>query len=180
MGALIPLALTIAPEIAHWLFGDAAESTTVAVTKAITDATGTSDADAAMAVLQQSPAVAAQLRMQLAQIAAERERTSRSADLDQISATIRDTADARAQIVALNSQKTAIAWSAPIISGIVLVAFIIVMAMVLTHGMPVGSETAANMLLGTLAAMATSVVSYWVGSSAGSARKDEIMAQVSK
>jgi uncharacterized protein len=38
----------------------------------------------------------------------------------------------------------------------------------------------ANMLLGTLAAMATSVVSYWVGSSAGSARKEERLAQTSK
>ena len=35
-----------------------------------------------------------------------------------------------------------------------------------------------NMLLGTLAAMATSVVSYWVGSSAGSARKDEHIARL--
>jgi hypothetical protein len=35
-----------------------------------------------------------------------------------------------------------------------------------------------NMLLGTLAAMATSVVSYWVGSSAGSARKDERIARL--
>jgi membrane protein DedA with SNARE-associated domain len=46
-------------------------------------------------------------------------------------------------------------------------------AVVLTRGVSPGNETAANMLLGTLAAMATSVVSYWVGSSAGSARKDD-------
>jgi hypothetical protein len=31
------------------------------------------------------------------------------------------------------------------------------------------------MLLGTLAAMATSVVSYWVGSSAGSAQKTDLL-----
>ena len=37
-----------------------------------------------------------------------------------------------------------------------------------------------NVLLGTLAAMATSVVSYWVGSSAGSARKDERLALANK
>jgi len=36
------------------------------------------------------------------------------------------------------------------------------------------------MLLGTLAAMATSVVSYWVGSSIGSARKDDRLMQVAK
>ena len=180
MGALIPIALTVAPEIARWLFGESGEKTTAAVGKAITEATGTSDAEAAMAVLQQSPSIAAQLRMQLAQMAAELEQASRSNDLAEISATMRDVADARAQMVMLNSQKTAIAWSAPIISGIVLLTFVIVMALVLTHGMPAGSETAANLLLGTLAAMATSVVSYWVGSSAGSARKDERLAQISK
>ena len=180
MGALIPLALTVAPEMARWLFGGSAEKATAAVSKAITDATGTADAEAATTVLQQNPTIAAQLRVQLAQIAAQLEQASRSDDLAEISATMRDIADARAQMVMLNSQKAAIAWSAPIISGIVLLTFIIVMTLVLMHGMPVGSETAANMLLGTLAAMATSVVSYWVGSSAGSARKDERLAQVNK
>ena len=34
-----------------------------------------------------------------------------------------------------------------------------------------------NVLLGTLAAMATNVVGYWVGSSVGSARKDARLAQ---
>ena len=177
MGALIPIALTVAPEIARWLFGKSAEKTTVAISKAIADTTGTTDAEAATAVLQQNPNIAAQLRMQLAQIAAELEQASRMDDLAELSATMRDMADARAQMVILSSQKTVIAWSAPIMSAIILIAFIIVMSLVLTSGVPVGSETAANMLLGTLAAMATSVVSYWVGSSAGSARKDERLAQ---
>jgi hypothetical protein len=35
-----------------------------------------------------------------------------------------------------------------------------------------------NVLLGTLGAMATSVVGYWVGSSAGSARKDARLANL--
>ena len=35
-----------------------------------------------------------------------------------------------------------------------------------------------NVLMGTLGAMATSVVSYWVGSSAGSARKDARLASL--
>ena len=49
--------------------------------------------------------------------------------------------------------------------------------------MPPGSAkstyTVLNMLLGTLGAMATSVVGYWVGSSAGSARKDARLASIS-
>jgi hypothetical protein len=45
--------------------------------------------------------------------------------------------------------------------------------------MPPGSAKSTyailNMLLGTLAAMATSTVSYWVGSSAGSAQKTDML-----
>ena len=40
-----------------------------------------------------------------------------------------------------------------------------------------GLYAVLNVLLGTLAAMATNVVGYWVGSSAGSARKDARLAQ---
>lgn len=45
--------------------------------------------------------------------------------------------------------------------------------------MPPGSAKSTyailNMLLGTLAAMATAVVSYWVGSSSGSAQKTDML-----
>ena len=50
--------------------------------------------------------------------------------------------------------------------------------LLLPPGSAKSTYASLNMLLGTLAAMATSVVSYWVGSSAGSARKDEHIAQL--
>jgi hypothetical protein len=180
MGALISLALTIAPELARWLFGETAEKTTAAVTQAVQTTTGTSDPAAAAAVLQRDPATASQLRVQLAQLAADQESAARAADLQTLTATLQDTVDARNQTIVLAGQKSAIAWSAPIVSGLVLVTFGAVMTLVLTYGVPPGSDTIANMLLGTLAAMATSVVSYWVGSSAGSARKEERLAQATR
>ena len=180
MGALIPLALALAPEIGRWLFGEEADKTTAAVSQAVEAVTGSVDADTAAAVLQKSPAAAAQLRLQLAQIAADRETASRSADLEKLTTTLRDMADARLQNAFASGQKPVVAWSAPVISAVVLLTFGGVMVIVLVFGMPTGSETAANMLLGTLAAMATSVVSYWVGSSAGSARKDDRLAQSGK
>ena len=178
MGALVPLAIAIAPEIAAWLFGANAEKTTAAVSQAVEAATGTSDPEAATAALQKDPVAASKLRLQLAQIAAEQERASRTADLDQLAATLRNEAVACAQAPA--GRKTTGSWAAPVISAVVLLTFGTVMVLVLLYGMPAGAETAANMLLGTLAAMATSVVSYWVGSSAGSARKDERMFQAAK
>lgn len=177
MGALIPLALSLAPEIGRWLFGGKAAATTAAVAKAVQAATGTTDADAAAAVVARDPQAAAQLRLKLAQLAADAAQQERQAELEDMTARLKDTADARAQTVALANAKSVIAFGAPAVSVVVLATFGVVMTLALTRTMPPGSETILNMLLGTLAAMATSVVSYWVGSSAGSARKDERLAK---
>ena len=75
---------------------------------------------------------------------------------------------------------TVTAWGAPVVSVVVLVTFGTVVSLVLLRAIPAGSETVLNVLLGTLAAMATNVVGYWVGSSAGSARKDERLAEVAR
>ncbi len=168
MDDLIPLALSVAPELARWLSGDGAEAIKAAVAKAVQAVAGTTDPTVASTMLQQTPAAHAKLRVLLAQIAAVRESTAQTAALT--------ASAAKGQAPA----RTAPAWSAPIVSTVVLLTFGAVMVLVLTLGVPAGNETVANMLLGTLAAMATSVVSYWVGSSAGSARKEERLAQASK
>jgi len=178
---LIPLAISIAPEIAKWLFGTSAEKTTAAVAKAVQSVTGadvgsSNGIAAAQAALAGKPELAIQLRTKLAELAAQEEAATRSAELDEFRARLADTASARAQTISLAQAKSPVAYAAPVVSAIVLLTFAIVMAIALTRTMPQGSETILNMLLGSLAAMATSVVSYWVGSSAGSARKDEHIA----
>ena len=70
------------------------------------------------------------------------------------------------------------AWGAAVVSVIVLLTFGGVMAMALFRSLPPNAEPVLNMLLGTLGAMATSVVAYWVGSSVGSARKDARLASL--
>ena len=54
------------------------------------------------------------------------------------------------------------------------------MAVALPDGIPTGNETAAYLLLNTLAGMATSVVSYGFSSSAGNARKGDRLTQSGK
>ncbi|MBC7800023.1 MAG: hypothetical protein H7Z10_05330, partial [Gemmatimonadaceae bacterium] len=76
----------------------------------------------------------------------------------------------------LASAGSAMAWGAPVVSLVVLLTFGAVVALVLVQAVPPDSETVLNVLLGTLGAMATNVVGYWVGSSAGSARKDARLA----
>ena len=178
MGALIPLAVSVAPELAKWLFGSGAAKTTTAIAQAVQAVTGTADAEAASAVLARDPGLAVQLRVQLAQVAAAQQAEEDQARLDALKAGIADAAGARQQTATLAAQHSVIAYGAPVTSVIVLITFGAVMTVALTQQMPAGSETILNMLLGTLAAMATSVVSYWVGSSAGSARKDDRLAQL--
>jgi hypothetical protein len=175
MGALIPLAISLAPEIGKWLFGDKGEATAAAVAQVVQTVTGTTDNAVAQQVIARDPAVAAQVRVQLAQLAAQAEQAARQADLEALKAQIGDVQNARAQTVALAQGHSAVQWAAPLVSAVVLATFGLVMWEALNHAFPAGSETILNMLLGTLAAMATSVVGYWVGSSAGSARKTDLL-----
>jgi zinc transporter ZupT len=86
-----------------------------------------------------------------------------------------DIQSARSQTVALAQASSSVQWAPAIISTIVLGTFGFVMWAALTRALPAGSETILNMLLGTLAAMATSAVAYWLGSSSGSAEKTRML-----
>lgn len=76
--------------------------------------------------------------------------------------------------------KSVMSWGAPVVSVVVLVTFGGVVSLTLLRTIPLGSEAVLNVLLGTLGAMATNVVGYWVGSSVGSARKDDRLAEVAR
>jgi hypothetical protein len=143
---------------------------------------GTDPASVAAAVAGLDPDKRAALQVQLAQLAIQRDAQQQAADdrarqaqLDAIKAQIGDIASARAQTVALAQAGSKVAWAPAVVSFVVLLTFGIVMWGALTRTMPSGSETILNMLLGTLAAMATAVVSYWVGSSSDSVQKTDML-----
>lgn len=102
MLALLPLILSMAPEIARWIGGDQAAVITTKAAGVVEAITGTSDPDAAAAVLQ-DPTKAAELRIALAKIAADAEGAKAQADLDRLKATLSDAADARARDAALQA-----------------------------------------------------------------------------
>ena len=176
LGAAGGLALDLAPELGRWLFGPGAAPVIQAVQGAVAAATGTED-PAAQAIALQDPARAGGLRVQLAQIAADRAAAAEDAFTARLTAALADVAGARAMAVSLASAGSPLAWGAPVVSVVVLLTFGVVVSLVLFHQVPPGSETVLNVLLGTLGAMATSVVGYWVGSSIGSVRKDERLAR---
>src|SRR5579872_1525730 len=139
MGALIPLAISLAPEIGKWLFGDKGEQTAQAVAQVVASVTGTSDNTAAQAMVAANPQIAAQLRVQLAQIAAGQEAAARAADLQQLSAQLADVKDARSQTVNLAQARSAVQWAPVVVSFVVLATFGVVMWAALTRQLPAGS-----------------------------------------
>ena len=184
-GGLGGLVVDIAPEVGRWLFGPTAENTASLVGKAVMETTGTIDPEAAQAVLERSPEAVSQLRLQLATIAAQQQveadraaEAQRGAGLSAVAGGMGARGGARSQTQALAQMHSGIAWAPAVLSGIVLVAFGSLIYVVLTHdSLPDKTMPLANVLLGSLAAMATQVANYWLGSSSSSASKtDQITA----
>lgn len=193
MFAALPLILSLAPEIARWLGGSQAATVTTSITGAIKQVTGTDDPDAAAATLAADPAKTAELRVQLAKIAADAETAQREADLESLKAElaadtarrqaelddlkvrIGDTGSARSMAVDLAKSGSAMAWGSPILSVIIVVAFAVMIFVVVKTNINETTMPLANVLLGTLAALATQVCNYWLGSSSGSRNKDAML-----
>lgn len=137
--------------------------------------TGIADAAEQVVALEADPVKSEAFRLKALEIRAATQEAERAHMLAMFKAANEDRAGARKQTGELVAAGSPIAWGAPVVSAILLLLFAAVMGIVLLKGVPSGDATATaliNILLGTLAAMTTSVVSYWVGSSAGSARKD--------
>lgn len=167
LAALLPLVASLAPGLIKHLAGDRAGAVAAEVATAIGAVVGSDDPAEVHAALA-DPERAADLRIELARIEREHERAM-------LVATLADVASARSQTVELARAGSGIAWGAPLVSAIVLLAFGLALYAVVAQEIPAGSRELALLLLGGLLGMAQAVVSYWVGSSAGSARKDEAL-----
>lgn len=62
------------------------------------------------------------------------------------------------------------------VSLAVLVLFGAALWLIFHVQLPPGAAEVANVMLGSLGTMASSVVTYWIGSSRGSAKKTELLA----
>lgn len=175
MPALIPLALALAPQMASWLFGASAAQATASVAAAAAAVTGTRDPDAQLHALA-DPDKAAAFTLELHKLAAGMQAEQHQADLAAMQAQFADVASARSQTLSLMQAHSSIAWGAPIVSAVVLVVFGTMLGIILFKALPPGSEALANVMLGSLAGMATNVAGYWIGSSAGSRAKDNTIA----
>lgn len=180
---LIPIAMALAqftPMIAGWLGGSKAEEVAGKVVGIAQAVTGQSAPDAAVAALQADPNLAYQFQAKvleqqahLADVAADVRKAEIAAETqsEQIAAGDRDSARKREAAVRDNT---------PRILAYLLIGGFLGMAFAVLFGQVRADTVLAGTVIGYLSAKAEQVVAYYFGSTAGSAKKTELLAQVGK
>lgn len=163
---LAPLLARWIPDIVGWLGGDDAEKVAAGVVGAVQAVAGSNDLTTMAAALE-DPSKAADIALGLARISAEREAKRLDTQTAEIVARLKDTADARAQTVALVAKGSRLAWMPAIITFLLLAVFGVTLWVVFTGHIPKDNTRMADQLIGGLYTLVTTSVSYWVGTSRG-------------
>lgn len=95
-----------------------------------------------------------------------------------LKAILDDRQGSRNQTLALVEKGSAIAWGAPVVSVVVLAGFVALSILAMKPESAGIRADVALYLLGAWQSLATAVVGYWIGSSAGSATKDAALKQI--
>ena len=188
MSPLIGIAAAVLPDIIKLVAGDKTGQLEAQVGKAVSDTLGTANAAEAQTKLAADPAAQAALRQKLAELALEATK-AQNADLDQQRQyTLGNTQGARGALAELARTNTTIARTAPIISYLVIVGFFVFLGVLVwlykTGATAAPDGTASgdrnsfipqiiNITVGALTAAFATVVNFWLGSSAGSQKKDD-------
>lgn len=187
---LIPIALSVVPELIKLIAGDRAGSVATQVAGVVQAVTGTTDPAEAQRKLAENTAVATELRVKLAEIALQAqmaqltaEEQRRQAELSQMQKALENTQGARSSLIDLVRAGSPIAWGAPVVSIIVTGGFFIFLIILMlggirTNGQDPTVSNIINIAVGALATAFATVVNFWLGSSKGSRDKDEQVARV--
>ncbi|WP_428533157.1 hypothetical protein [Rhodopila sp.] len=187
---LIPLVLSLAPQLASMIFGskgaDAtakAASVVQTVVGAAADLSAPGGAAAAVAHIQANEQASADLAAKLAELHLQMQKDQDEATealqrdaLDDLKARLADTGSAREMATELAKTHSGLAYGSVIVSVVIVAAFGATTFAVLTGHLSASDAQFGSVLVGTLAAMATQVANYWLGSSQGSSAKNVLLA----
>jgi lysozyme family protein len=180
MNPLIGIAAGLVPDIIKLVAGDKTGQLADQFGKAVADTVGTTNAGEAQTKLAADPAAEAALRQKLAELALDAMQ-AQSADAGaRAQEALANTQSARSGLQALATTNSTIAWTAPTISYLVIggfFAFLFVLVW-LYWGKPADNQNnfivqIINIAVGALTAAFATVVNFWLGSSAGSRKKDD-------
>jgi uncharacterized membrane protein YedE/YeeE len=187
---LIPLVLSLAPQLAGMIFGSKGADATAKVASVVQSVVGAAadlaspgGAAAAVAHIQANEQAATDLAAKLAELhlqmqtEEDAESAGRRKDaLDELKANLADTGSARDMATELAKAHSGLAYGGVIVSVVIVGAFGCTTYSVLTSHLSASDGQFGSVLVGTLAAMATQVANYWLGSSIGSNTKNALLA----
>jgi hypothetical protein len=187
---LLPLVLSLAPQLAGMIFGSkGADATTKvaavvqSVVGAVADLSAPGGAAAAVAHIQANPQAAQDLAAKLADLQLQMQKEQddaaeavRQDALDELKVRLADTGSARDMATALAQAHSGLAYGGVAVSVVIVAAFGWTTYSVLTSHLSASDGQFGSILVGTLAAMATQVANYWLGSSQGSNAKNALLA----
>jgi hypothetical protein len=187
---LLPLILKLAPQLAGFIFGskgaDVATKVSAVVQTVVgdvADLNAPGGAAAAVAHIQSNPQASSDLAAQLAtlQVQMQKEQddaaeASRQDALNELKTRLADTTSARDMATALANAHSGLAYGGVVVSVVIVAAFGWTTYSVLTSHLSATDGQFGSILVGTLAAMATQVANYWLGSSVGSSTKNALLA----
>jgi lysozyme family protein len=180
MNPLIGIAAGLAPDIIKLIAGDKTGQLADQFGKVVSDTVGTTNAGEAQTKLAANPAAEAALRQKLAELAIEATKAQNAGAGERAQEALANTQSARTGLQALATTNSTIAWTAPTISYLVIggfFAFLFVLVW-LYWGKPADNQNnfivqIINIAVGALTAAFATVVNFWLGSSAGSRKKDD-------
>lgn len=157
----------VAPTLAAALGGPLAGTAVAALSRALLGRDDASEDEVAEAILRADPSRLADV--QLAEMQFRKDIAALDVDLERIAASDRDSARKR--------EMERRDWVPALLAFFTLSGFFGSLAAMLFFAPPEGTQEALYILLGYLGGMASSVVTYYYGSSAGSAAKNQLLAK---
>lgn len=188
MTPIVSLAISLLPDLAKRVADNVIPDVEKRMTEAVREVLGTEDAAKATQMIT-DPQIASELRVKLARIEADAEareaeaqQKRREAEVEQIKveldgfkARLIDTQNARAMLTELDEHDSIFAWGPVVVSSIVVLGFFWALWL-LVAGKVSNGDTALlqiiNIVVGALTAGFATVISFWLGSSQGSRKKD--------
>jgi hypothetical protein len=182
--------LSLAPQLAGLIFGSKGADVTTKVAAVVQAVVGTAadvnapgGAAAAVAHIQSDSQVSADLAAKLAALHVQMQKeqddaaqAQRQDALDELKTRLADTGSARDMATELAKAHSGLAYGSVVVSVIIVSAFGWTTYAVLSSHLSASDGQFGAILVGTLAAMATQVANYWLGSSIGSNTKNALLA----
>src|ERR1700722_4203264 len=180
MNPLIGIAVGMLPDIIKLIAGDKTGQLADQVGKAVSDTLGTTNVADAQTKLATDAAAKAALQQKLAELALEATKAQNAESDQQRQDALSNTQGARSGLQALATTNSTIAWTAPTISYLVIAGFFAFLFVLvwLYWGKTADNQNnfivqIINIAVGALTAAFATVVNFWLGSSAGSRKKDD-------